>query len=80
MIAINQDAGLAFIFEVGSKVDATYHMPASLELLLKALLYVLCRVLQVGYLVLDHLNVDVLRDLQGVLLDLHTHVAKFDIC
>lgn len=54
-------------------------MPAAFELLLEALLDVLGRVLEVGDLILHHLHVDVLRDLQCILLHLHSHVAELYI-
>jgi hypothetical protein len=54
-------------------------MPAALELLLEALLDVFSCVFEVCDLVLDHLHVDVLGYLKGVLFHVYLHVAELDI-
>ena len=79
VIAVEEDAGLAFVVEEGAEVDSADHMPAPLELFFKALFDVLGCVLEVGDLVFDHLDIDVLGYQQGVLLHIHLHVAELDI-
>lgn len=60
MVAVEEDTGFALVVEERAKVDSTDHMPATLELFLEAFLDVLSGILEVGDLVLDHLNIDVL--------------------
>ena len=78
MISVQEDAGLAFVIEMWSKVNATYHMPTAFKLLLKTLLDILSSIFEVGYFASDHLNVNVFSDEHGVLLVLHFHVRELD--
>jgi hypothetical protein len=76
MVPVEQDAGLALVIEVGSKVYTTDYMPTTFELLLKSFFNMLGCILEVGDLVLDHLNVYVLRDQQSVVFHVNLHVAE----
>lgn len=80
MVAVQQDAGFALVVEKGAEVDPADHMPAPLELLLEPFLDFLCRILEVGDLVLDHLDVDVLGYQECVVFHVHLHVAELDVC
>ena len=76
MVPVEQDAGLALVIEEGSKVYSTDYMPTPFELLLESFFNVLGCILEVGDLVLDHLNVYVLRDQQSVVFHVNLHVAE----
>ena len=79
MIPIQQNTSLALVVKVRSKIDPTDHMPAPLKLLLKTFFNILSCVLQIRYLILHHLHIDILRDLKSVLLHIDLHIAKLNI-
>ena len=80
MISVHKYAGFAFVVEKRAKIDSTYDMPTSFELFLKPLFDVLGCVFEIGNLVFDHLDVDVLSYEESVFFHLDFHIAKFDIC
>ena len=55
-------------------------MPASLKLFLKILLDILSCILEVCNFVFGHLDVDVLRDLHGIVPVSYTHLTLPTIC
>jgi hypothetical protein len=80
MIAIDQYACFALIVEVRSEVHTAHHMPAAFELLFEVLFYILSSVFEIGNFIFDHLYINILCDLQGVLFHINLHVAEFDVC
>lgn len=59
MVPVDQNAGLSLVVEVRPEVYTTYHMPTSPVLFFVAFLDVLRCILQVRYLSLHHLVVDI---------------------
>ena len=55
-------------------------MPAPFEFLLEILFDIFCGVFQVGDLIFDHLNVDVLSDKQGIFFHVYFHITELYVC
>lgn len=62
MITIKQNTGFAFVLEEGTEIDSTNNMPTSFELLFETFFDMFSCIFEIGYLVFDHLHVDVLSD------------------